>query len=406
MIPRLKADLRFSDLSALFSGPSGQNALQAFEDRFARLAGTKFAIAFPYGRTAQMAMLQALNTSRKEVICPSYTCVVVAHALVKAGLTPVFVDSRDEDFNMDWDCVNEATNEKTAAVIATSIFGHPVCQASVKNFESRHPDIPILMDCAHSFFAGGAHKWGLGAYFGLNISKLMTSIFGGMVTTDNADYAHRIRDLRDDMVTPGGLAKEFQRACYFVGVLVAFNSTVYGFVNWLERCGFLDRFVKYYDEARIDLPQDAFVMMGTLQARVGLRQCDRYAAIVAHRRRLAEIYHSNLSEHTELLLPPIDPGMTVSHFVIRTADAIGITAACRAHGVQLGRLIDYDVATMPTYKMNKCLGKGNSVRYPGQVINLPVHVGVTEKDARRICNVIKAYLHTDASGLHHSSTTS
>ncbi len=390
MIPRLKADLRAQDLLALWPESGGADTIPRFEQAFADLAGQKYAVAFPYGRTAQIALLKALNRPGAEVICPSYTCVVVPHAIVKSGMEPVFVDSSDTDYNMDWRLVEKATGSRTAAVIATSIFGHPVNGPAFHAYREKFPDTPILQDCAHSFFANDTHHEGLAAFYGLNVSKIITSVFGGMVTTDDGDLARILRKIRAETSNNGGVLKEVKRSLYLAAVLVAFTRPVYGFVNRLESLGFLDRFVKYYDPSIIDLPDDAFVAMGKLQARIGIRQCDRYDEIVSHRRILASIYHDLLQGCADFIMPPVHENATVSHFVIQTRQAEKIKEACRAYGYQLGELIDYDCSEMPTYKDARYLGEKKSSNFPSLVINLPVHMGVRELDARRICKVVKA----------------
>lgn len=390
MIPRLKPDLRMADLAALW--PSGTRAdnVARFEQAFAELAGQRHAIAFPYGRTAQIAVLRALDRPGKQVICPSYTCVVVAHAIVKAGMEPIFVDSDPVDFNMDWQFVEQATGPETAAVIATSIFGHPVTGPGFQTYRAAHPDVTVLQDCAHSFFAGDAHREGLAAFYGLNISKLITSVFGGMVTTDDDAFATRVRQARDAMTNPEGAGREIRRALYLIASMVALSRTAYGLVNRLERLSLLDRFVKYYDPSIVDLPEDAFSAMGSIEARIGIRQCARYDGVVQHRRALAELYHERLDGVGDLVLPPRDPGMTVSHYVVRTGQAERIKRQCLAGGVQLGELIDYDIADMPSYADARYHGEKRSRAFPEQVINLPVHRGVSERDAESIATLVRA----------------
>ncbi len=397
MIPRLKPDLRLSDLIALV--PSGDSAedIGRFERGFAELAGQKHAIAFPYGRTAQIAMLKALGRPGSEVICPSYTCVVVPHAIVKAGMRPVFVDSDPADYNMDWTFAHDATGPETAAVIATSIFGHPVNGDGFRAYRAANPDVIVFQDCAHSFFAGDAHRDGLAAFFGLNVSKIITAIFGGMVTTDDDAFAVKVRSARSSLLSHAGIAQSLRRSLYLAAVIPAFWRPVYGIVNRLERWGALDRFVKYYDPSVIDLPADAFKTMTSIEARTGARQLSRYERIVAHRRRLADLYHHELTGVGDLLMPPKHDAMTVSHFVIRTDHAEYLKSACRTAGVQLGELIDYDCAKMPSYRDAKYIGERRSSAFPAQVINLPVHMGVTLDDAWRICGVIAAEFGASAS---------
>lgn len=399
MIPRLKADLRFSDLLALRPRGNKFADIRAFESAFARLAGQDHAVFFPYGRTAQMAILKALHlekSGRTEVIMPSYSCVVVAHAITQAGLTPVFVDVGD-DYNMRLDLLNQATTEKTGAVIATSIFGHPVDLDALDTYRRQHPDIPILQDCAHSFLAQYqdgryVHQQGLCAFYGLNISKIITSIFGGMVTTDDAFFAEKLREERQALLRPSGWIQGLKRGLYLMAILLAFTRFVYGVVNHLERSGWLDRFTKYYSKDKIDWPSDGFHWPSGIQARIGLRQCGRYADIVDHRRRIAALYHQGLSAVEGLILPPKAEGATISHFVVQTENASQIEQKLLKKGVQLGRLIDYEIPDMPVYQDAPYFGAHHSRILPTRVLNLPVHMGVTEKDAQSIMTMIQSVL--------------
>lgn len=391
MIPRFKADIGLSDMVALL--PRGGDAVTAFEKAFAQLAGQREAVAFPYGRTAQMMILKALGLKEKnktEIICPSYTCVVVAHAIAVSGLTPVFVDVAVGGYNMDWELAEKATTAKTGALIATSVFGEPVDLAALEAYHKRHPDVVILQDGAHSFFAADVHKEGFAAFYGLNISKIITSIFGGMVTTDDTAFAAKLREERARNLTPPGLQKSLMRSLYLMAAYIAFLPPVYGLVNWLERQGFLDRFARYYDPAKIDMPADALTAMSAVEARVGLLQCRRYGAIVAHRRKLARIYLDGLRDAKNIQLPEDKPGATWSHFTVRTPKARAIIETARRHGVQLGELIEYDIADMPVYKSAAYFGELRARAYVGNVINLPVHVGVSEADARRIITMVKS----------------
>lgn len=389
MIPRLKADLGISDLIALWPSRDNKLDVEKFERAFAELADQKYAISFPYGRTAQIAILNALGKPGGEVICPSYTCVVVAHAIVKAGMKPVFIDSNQSDFNMDWSYVREATNSKTIAIIATSIFGHPVNGDEFKSYRKDFPSITILQDCAHSFLANNSHKEGLAAFFGLNISKIITSIFGGMVTTDDPKFAVKVRKEREEMLVDGGIIHEIKRSFYLIAVILSFIRPIYGVINFLERKNLLNRFVKYYDPYVIDLPKDSFNRMGGVESRIGLKQCGRYRKIVNHRRKIAEIYHKSLTGVLDFMMPPKHKNMTVSHFVIRTKYAQRLKAECLRNNVQLGELIDYDCSEIPIYINTKYYGTKKSKQFPRLVINLPVHIGLSELDAQRICFLLK-----------------
>ena len=150
MIPRLRPAI---GLRELWSAAFGTGTVSDFERAFADLAGQREAVAFPYGRTALMILFEALGLEKREIIVPAYTCVVVPHAVVYSGNLPRFVDCAPGDVNMDLGTVDKTLSGAIGAVVATSIFGYPIDLERLSDFRRRHPDIPVVQDCAHSFFA-------------------------------------------------------------------------------------------------------------------------------------------------------------------------------------------------------------------------------------------------------------
>jgi len=394
MIPRLKADFGWRELFAAAAIGGRAADVAAFENAFAKTLGQDEAVAFAYGRSALLILLEALGIDDAEVICPAYTCVVVANAIVEGGNHPVFVDCCDHDYNMDFDALENAVNERTRAVIATSIFGHPLDLGRLDAFAARHPDIIIIQDCAHSFGAEwkdrAVNKAGVAAIYGLNISKIISSIYGGAITTDDRDLAARLRRLRDARLKPPRLAKRISRFLFFLLTYPAFWPPIYGLVNRLERSGLLDRITKYYDENLITMPPDYLDAMAGVEARVGRAQCAKYLEVVSHRRKLAAFYLERLHGINGLRLPPWNPGATYSHFAVFTESAPQIIADARRAGVQLGELIEYHIPDFPAYKKAPYFGERRAARWPDHMVNLPVHRGVSAQAAERIVEVIIA----------------
>ncbi len=393
MIPRLKPYLDWRELLAAFSWPH-QDDVGRFEQAFAAKMGQKYAIAFPYGRTGLMLLLEALGLKNKEIICPAYTCVVVPHAIVYSGNIPVFVDSQEDDFNMNLDFVPEAITDKTGAIIATSIFGYPVDLDKLDNIRRTYPHIYIIQDCAHSFAAEWkgrtVQKEGNASIFGMNISKLITSIFGGMVTTDDGELLEKLKALRDDRLKPASFAKSICRLLYLIAVYPTFWEPVYGLINRLERSGLLNFFVKYYDESVIDMPADYLEKMSPVEARVGQVQLEKYDAIVAHRRKMAALYHEHLQDISELLLPPLVEGATYSHYVPVVQGRDTVLQQALRKGIQLGWLIEYGIPEMKAYGGHLSTDFPNAAQYALTTINLPLCEGI--KVAREVIRVISTII--------------
>jgi dTDP-4-amino-4,6-dideoxygalactose transaminase len=174
-----------------------------------------------------------------------------------------------------------------------------------------------------------------------------------------------------------------------LAISIAFSRYFYGVVNKLEQSGLLNCFVKYFDEIKIDMPKDYLQPLTAVEARVGLIQCEKYQGIVRHRSVLANVYNIHLACVTSFKLPPIIDGATYSHYVIVTDRAELILAQMKEHGFQLGELIDYCIPMMSSYKNHRSYDTGVASQWPGNVINLPVHVGCSIDDAIKICQHLR-----------------
>jgi dTDP-4-amino-4,6-dideoxygalactose transaminase len=394
VIPRLKPLLGTKEILAALHLPRKDDVIR-FEKKFARLMDQKYALAFPYGRTGLMLLLKALEIKNKEIICPAYTCVVVPHAIVYSGNTPVFVDCEPQGFNMDLEKAEDIITDKTGALIATSIFGYPVNLDKLDKIRKKHPQVHIIQDCAHSFAAEWkgrpVQKEGIAALFGLNISKLLTSIFGGMITADDKALVNKLKQLRDNVLSPASWKKSIRRLIYFLAVYPTFSEGLYGIINRLERAGFLNQFVKYYDEFTIDMPSDYLEAMTNVEARVGRANLKRYHEILKNHIEGANHYFTALKNYSGFKLPPQISGSTYSHFAVKVKNRNGWLQKGINCTVQLGWLIEYCVPLMKPYGEHSREQFPEAAKYAETIINLPVWGGaaISSKVVQKISNIIK-----------------
>ena len=394
MISRFRPSFGWEEMRAALTMPRSDDVAR-FETGFSQKMGQKYAVAFPYGRTGLILLLEALGLEGKEIICPAYTCVVVPHAIVFSGNRPVFVDSQDSDFNMNLDEVMSVITENTGAIIATSIFGYPVDLDKLDTIKKNYPHIHIIQDCAHSFAAEWkgrpVQREGIAAIFGLNISKMISSVFGGMVTTDDEYLAKKLLKLRFQKLQHPKLLKSLKRFLYLLAVYPTFWPPLYGLVNRLEHSGLLNRFVKYYDDSFIDMPEDYRQGITGIEARVGLEQLKKYDAIINKRRNLAIWYNTQLTEKRGLKLPRLVEGATYSHYVPRVVDRCAIIDQARKNGIQLGELIDYCIPEMPTYSDTQDSKNSFTIasKMTQETINLPICIQANNPAAEKVISLWK-----------------
>lgn len=380
MIPRFKPDLGWAEICALFRPNRG--AVERFEKEFAKAFQAVDAVAFPYGRSAQWAFFKAMGIENAEIIMPAYTCSVVAHAVTLSGNTPRFIDITLDDYNMDLDAAEAAISEKTRAIIATHTFGYPQdldrLEAMVKRAEDRYGHkIWLMQDCCHAFGAEWKGRMigtsGDVAVYAFNISKLMTSVFGGMLTFQNKSLAEKVRTWRNYNFKPPSMAKEFRRRFYLLAVYIAFQKRFYKWVWWLQtKTSLLDRWTRaYHLDEKIHFPSDHLENMTNFEAEVGRAQLKKYPSFIALRRGLVLNYDKQLQGITGWTLPPVVTGATYSHYTVRVPNRGTVILDYARKGIHLGELIQYSIPELRPY-CDSSLNHSNAGIASAQTINFPL----------------------------------
>jgi dTDP-4-amino-4,6-dideoxygalactose transaminase len=174
---------------------SGPRATE-LEERFAELAGADHAVALASGTAAMHLALVGFGVGPgDEVITSPITWPATANVVVHVGATPVFVDVRDADLNIDRAEVVKAVTPMTKAILPVDLAGQPADLDPLLEL-----GVPVIEDAAHSV---GAEYRGrpIGSIaqatcFSLYATKNVTSGEGGVVTTNDEALAAELRELR------------------------------------------------------------------------------------------------------------------------------------------------------------------------------------------------------------------
>ena len=175
--------------------------VEQFEQKFAARMGRKFGIAVCNGSVALDAAVAALGLNPgDEVILPSFTIISCAAAIVRAGATPVVVDSDPSTWNMDVSQIAEKITPRTRAVMVVHIYGLPVDMDPVLSLAAKH-GLKVIEDAAemHGQTYRGRSCGSLGdlSTFSFYPNKHITTGEGGMILTDEPALAERCRSLRN-----------------------------------------------------------------------------------------------------------------------------------------------------------------------------------------------------------------
>lgn len=177
--------------------------VRRFEEKFAKLVNAKESVAVSSGTDADvlaLAVLYDFGAKRgDEVIIPALSFVATGNAVLHAGFKPVFVDVKRDTLNIDTDLIEGAITKKTRAIMPVHLMGKPA-KMDIINKIAKKNNLYVIEDAAEAHGAVYKDKkvgqWGDMAAYSLYIAHIITTIEGGIVTTNRREFADILRSLR------------------------------------------------------------------------------------------------------------------------------------------------------------------------------------------------------------------
>jgi len=181
--------------------------VRELEGAFARLCGTDHAVATTSGTAALHVTLAALGVGPgDEVITTPLSCIASANPILFTGARPVFGDVDPETYNLEVGGIEKCLTPRTRAILPVHLFGHPLDLDPILELGRAH-GLPVIEDACQA--TGARYKGravaGLGAAgcFSLYANKIVTAGEGGMIVTNDAPLAERLRAIRNFGQIPG-----------------------------------------------------------------------------------------------------------------------------------------------------------------------------------------------------------
>ena len=332
---------------AMASGSLAQGPrVREFEERFAEFIGARHAIATSSGTTAlHLALLGHDIGPGDEVITVPFTFIASANSILYTGARPVFVDVDEHDFAMDVGKVEAAITPRTKAIMPVSLYGQPADMPAITAIADRH-GLAVVEDACQAHGAGIEQRrsgtWGAGT-FSFYPTKNMTTGEGGMLTTDDAELAERVRLLREH------------------GMKVRYHHDVVGY-NF---------------------------RMTDIAAAIGLAQLPKLDGYNDRRREIAARYDRELRG---VVTPTVRPGVThVYHqYTIRVERRDEFAERLKERGV--GSAIYYPI---PVHRQKPfvALGYGDEAypvtdRLTEEVLSIPVHPSLSDDEVAQVIGAV------------------
>jgi len=403
--PNTEKDDAFLALRLLFSPWKWKKGkvVSQLENKFKHYLGVKYAFAFNSGRTALMAILNALEIEKKsEVLIQAFTCNALVNPIKWAGLSPQYVDIDKKTLNMDVDDLERKITSKSRVVIAQHTFGNPADIDKIQEICKKH-NLILLEDCAHALGAGYNGRkvgtFGKAGFFSSGRNKMISSVYGGVAVTNDDDLARKIRRFQKDISRPSGIwiARQLFHPILcqlLIKPLFSFSKLGAGALFLFQKAGLISKAVNER-EKKGETPAYFPGKMPLVLAELGIRQMQKLEKFIRHGKSLCQIYETGLSESVFTL-----PG--------RSNNRVYMRYSVLTHGLEADKIrkmasqekifLDDGWHTSPIvppgtvlknmeYEFGMCPCAEEVAR---EIINLPTNINTTKKDAKRIIEFLKS----------------
>ena len=278
-IPIAKTNLKEKEINSileplksgwLVQGPK----VKKFEQKWSNFTKSEFSIAVTSCTSGLHLSLAALGiASEDEVIVPAFTWISTANVVEHVGAKVVFCDIDINTFNIDCTEIEKKITSKTKAIIPVHLFGLPANMKKINELAKKY-NLFVIEDAACGFGAKffNSHVGSLGdlSIFSFHPRKAITTGEGGMIVTNDHEYADKVRILRDH----GAVTTDLQRHL---------GSKPYILADHTE-AGYNHR-------------------MTDIQAAIGSTQMDRGYKICKERKEIADKYHRGLKDCRSIKMP-------------------------------------------------------------------------------------------------------
>ncbi len=401
--PNTEKDVIWLAFKLLFQPWRWQEGCQTplLEEEFQKYLGAQYAFAFNSGRSALFAILNSLGLQQgDEVLLQAFTCNAVPNPVLWAGLKPIYVDCREDDYNIDAEDLERKITSRSRAVIVQHTFGLAADMDRVLEICNRHSLI-LIEDCAHALGATYKGKkvgtFGKAAFFSFSRDKVISCVYGGMATTSDSALAERLKKFQERSGYPSLfwiLQQLLHPVIMNLGILPLYaigGKYLLVIAQWLH---VLSKAV-HWKEKRGKKPGYFPRRLPNALAILALRQFKKLERFNAHRKEIAEFYSRALRDTKyQILNTRYKEGNIFLRFSVIHPNAHEIIKKAWRNNLLIGDWYTTPIAPHDTrldmvgYTMGSC---PVAERLAKITLNLPTHIRISKKDADVIMRFLKSF---------------
>jgi perosamine synthetase len=401
-ISRFRPSLSLHEAGAFLRGVVAPGGLS--KDEFERAFAARYVpgqslFLSPSGRVALCWILRALGLEKgDEVVTQAFNFAAVPSAILAAGGVPRFVDVGEGSFDIDPAALRKAVGPRTRAVLATHLYGNPAALDEIAEICASVGAV-LLEDCAQAtgatFRGRPVGTFGRASFFTYGPTKNFTLLGGGAAATSDPALATRIGELsaHNPELALGKTVFLGVKAACIAGAShpVPFNLVVFPTLRLLAHAG-IDLVHKVMAEAPgglgaiEDLPVPSRPMVA-----IGLSQLRRVDDLNRARAKNGWQLRGLLEKAPGLTLPVVREGSIFMSFAVFHPKREAFAEALAARGVDTDLGFMEDCASSAQFSAHAA-DCPNSRRAVGEVVHLPIHPYLTDRDVEHIARATEGAL--------------
>ncbi|MBU2635457.1 aminotransferase class I/II-fold pyridoxal phosphate-dependent enzyme, partial [Patescibacteria group bacterium] len=280
-------------------------AIEELENQFKKYLNVKYAFAFNSGRACLMAILKSLNLEKDDdVLLQAFTCNAAVNPVLWNGLKPVYVDCDEDNFNIDIEdlkkTLRQAQGKRSKVLIVQHTFGLPAEMIEILEIAKQN-NLILIEDCAHSlgaeYYKQKVGTFGSAAFFSFSRDKIISSVYGGMVVTNDDRLAKTLRQAQGDLDYPSHcwILQQLMHPVLMNFLILPTYRILLGKIILIlcQRFRILSKAV-HWKEKRGKKPSYFPKRMPNALAILALNQFKKLDTFYNHRRDLANFYYNEL----------------------------------------------------------------------------------------------------------------
>jgi perosamine synthetase len=325
--------------------------VRLLEEKMAGYVGAKHGIAVNNGTIALEVVLRSLNIGENdEVIVPAFSYIASATSVNLAGAKPVFIDV-DKSMTINPDLIDDKVTKKTKAVMAVDLTGSP-CNYDLLNKKCEELGLTLIVDGAQSlgsiFNDKSCISYGLMGTTSFHAAKIITTVEGGMIFTDDDNLSNIARAVR----THGEGEEKY----------------VHKFLGGNYR-------------------------MTDISAGFGIKQIDRYDKTLKERAEKVELYKKllrNIIEFLEVRNNSVSCNFIFPIFYEKREE---LASFLKAKGVDTRKIYPMTIPQQPIYNIKESYPV--SEWFCDRTLSLPLYADLASEQIKYVCENIREFVENE-----------